>query len=294
MPLKGIRIAVLGGDARQVIVARELHNQGALVKTFGLFLGKSSPIKQCEDLESLLRGVQALILPMPGMNENGEVYTSFGRKPIKVTKEALDSAGKGLVIYVGVAKPILFDLARGINARIVELAEIDELAILNSIPTAEGALQIAFEKTPFTVHGSAVFVLGFGRTGMTMARVVNALGAKTTVVARKEAQLARAFEMGFTTVHLVDILNSIGRAKIIFNTIPAPVITEGILEKISTDCLIVDLASAPGGTDFKAAKKLGIEAVLAPGLPGKVAPRTAGFMVTKVVSRLLREEMTKL
>ncbi|HZK17914.1 MAG TPA: dipicolinate synthase subunit DpsA [Clostridia bacterium] len=294
MPLKGIRIAVLGGDARQVIVAGELHNQGALVKTFGLSFGEPSRVEQCGDLESLFRDVQVLILPMPGMNDNGEVYTSFGPEPIKVTGDLVNLARKGLVIYVGVAKPILFELTRGVNAKIVELAEIDELAILNSIPTAEGALKIAFEKTPFTLHGSSVFVLGFGRTGMTMARVVYALGAKTTVVARKEWQLARAYEMGFSTVHLNDISNSIGRARIIFNTIPAPVITRDILEKTSTDCLIVDLASSPGGTDFKAAKEQGVEAILAPGLPGKVAPQTAGFMVTKVVSRLLRKEMTKL
>ena len=53
--------------------------------------------------------------------------------------------------------------------------------------------------------------------------------------------------------------------------------------------LIVDLASKPGGTDFRYAEKRGIKALLAPGLPGIVAPKTAGQIVANVLSQLLLE-----
>jgi len=292
MPLKGVGVAVLGGDARQVIVAKELHRQGVSVKTFGLFSKELNGIEQCRSLELLFQNVQALVLPMPGINEEGEVYTVFSKSPIMLSEAVMCLAQKGLIIYVGVAKPRLKGLSRNIGAKIVELAEIDELAILNSIPTAEGALKIAIEKTPFTIHGSPVFVLGFGRTGLTLARVVSSLGAKTTVAARNEQQLARAYEMGLATIHINDLPDYVSQAKIIFNTIPALVLTKNVLREVSRNCLIVDLASAPGGTDFNIAKKMGIEAILAPGLPGKAAPQTAGFMVARVVSRLLKEEVT--
>ncbi len=47
------------------------------------------------------------------------------------------------------------------------LAELDEMAILNSIPTAEGAISRAMQELPVTLHGSRAVVVGFGRCGIT-------------------------------------------------------------------------------------------------------------------------------
>ena len=47
--------------------------------------------------------------------------------------------------------------------------------------------------------------------------------------------------------------------------------------------LIIDLASKPGGTDFRYAEKRGIKALLAPSLPGIVAPKTAGQILANVL-----------
>jgi dipicolinate synthase subunit A len=57
--------------------------------------------------------------------------------------------------------------------------------------------------------------------------------------------------------------------------------------------LIIDLASKPGGTDFRFAEKRGIKAMLAPGLPGIVAPRTAGRIIAKTLSELLMDQLKK-
>ncbi|COH28164.1 Stage V sporulation protein FA [Streptococcus pneumoniae] len=51
--------------------------------------------------------------------------------------------------------------------------------------------------------------------------------------------------------------------------------------------LVIDLASKPGGTDFRYAEKRGVKALLAPGLPGIVAPKTAGQILANVLSQLL-------
>jgi dipicolinate synthase subunit A len=63
---------------------------------------------------------------------------------------------------------------------------------------------------------------------------------------------------------------------IIFNTIPAPILTSRVLTRIPHHAIIIDLASKFGGTDFRFAKKRGIMIFLAASLPGLVAPRTAG------------------
>lgn len=40
--------------------------------------------------------------------------------------------------------------------------EREELAIHNTVPTAEGAIQLAMEETPITLYGSRCLVTGFG------------------------------------------------------------------------------------------------------------------------------------
>ena len=59
---------------------------------------------------------------------------------------------------------------------------------------------------------------------------------------------------------------------LIVNTVPAMVLGQEALERTVPDVCIIDLASAPGGVDFPAAERLKRTAVLALGLPGKVAP----------------------
>lgn len=53
--------------------------------------------------------------------------------------------------------------------------------------------------------------------------------------------------------------------------------------------LIVDLASRPGGTDFAAARRLGLTAFHALSLPAACAPETAGEFVAQTVCEILRE-----
>jgi dipicolinate synthase subunit A len=67
-----------------------------------------------------------------------------------------------------------------------------------------------------------------------------------------------------------------------------------ILKYANPDLLIIDLATQPGGTDFEAANALGIKAILAPGLPGKVAPLFAGRILADVIPRLIISELAKM
>jgi len=61
-------------------------------------------------------------------------------------------------------------LADVYNVYSVDLLEREEMAVLNAIPTAEGAIQIAMEEMPITLHGSNALILGFGRIGKILAK----------------------------------------------------------------------------------------------------------------------------
>ena len=56
----------------------------------------------------------------------------------------------------------------------------------------------------------------------------------------------------------------------IFNTVPVLLLSETVLKALPPETLVIDLASRPGGTDFDAAKRLGIRVVWALALPPEV------------------------
>ena len=75
----------------------------------------------------------------------------------------------------------------------------------------------------------------------------------------------------------------------VVNTIPAPVLGDGVLARLRSGSLIVDLASKPGGTDFAAARRLGHTALHALSLPTVWAPETAGEALARTVQTILQE-----
>ena len=87
--------------------------------------------------------------------------------------------------------------------------------------------------------------------------------------------------------YLQDALPGCG---IVINTVPAPMLTAARVAGMKPDALILDLASAPGGTDFEAARAFGIRALTAPGLPGKWSPQTAAEAVRDAVYNILEDE----
>ncbi|HAA90299.1 MAG: SpoVFA: dipicolinate synthase subunit A [Thermoanaerobacterales bacterium 50_218] len=293
LDLQGVRIAVLGGDRRHLFLIPELVRLGASVTVVGFppSLGLEG-VCFLEKVEVAVENAQVVILPIPGPDPQGKVKTLEEPGELTFTIEVAKIIPPGTLVLVGVAQEFLHRWALQMKWKLVEVAKMDEYAILNSIPTAEGALKIAIEELPITVHHSKSFVLGFGRLGRTLARMLQALGAQTTVVARREAHLARIFEMGCRAVPFSELSQVIPEAEIIFNTVPALVLTRDILSLVQKGVLIIDLASVPGGTDFQAAEELGLKAILAPGLPGKVAPATSGRILAQIVPRLILRELS--
>lgn len=286
--LDGMTVAVIGGDARYLDMIDNLVQSGLRVKVIGLPIkNMSDNVFPSSDLMQCLTGVKAVILPILGIDENGSLSCILSGQTFTLTKEIMSTLPKQALVFTGLAGSLLKQLTTDLDLRLIELMRLNEVAILNSIPSAEGVLQMAMEMLPITIHDSSAFVLGFGRTGQTLARLLQAMGAHTKVVARKAADHARIYEMNLQPLSFPELQSRLGEADIIFNTVPAPVLIKGCLESIKPGTLIIDLATAPGGTDFCLAESLGIKAVLAPSLPGKVAPKTAGRILAQAMKRFL-------
>lgn len=290
--LAGATIAVIGGDDREIILVAELVQMGADVRVAGISrLAENQNVRCFENVADAVKDARFVILPMPGIDEKGLIKAKYGTQSMGLNRETMLSFRDDSLIIVGFARPLLKDLVKQRGIRMVEIADRDEVAILNSIPSAEGAIMMAMEATDITICGSDAIVIGFGRCGVTLARMLDGIGARTSVVARKPKDLARIREMGLTPLTYEAFKDQANKADFIFNTVPALVLDGSVLKGVKKNVYICDIASVPGGVDFEAAKALGINAVLAPGLPGKVAPRTAGMILAEVIPEIILTEL---
>jgi dipicolinate synthase subunit A len=237
--------------------------------------------------------MDALILPVPGTNLEGQVETIFSNEKVILTSDILGKTPEHCAIYSGITNSYLNGITKEANRTLIQLFERDDVAIYNSIPTVEGTIMMAIQHTDYTIHGSNVAVLGLGRVGMSVARTFAALGAKVKVGARKSEHLARITEMGLTPFHLSNLVDEAKDTDILINTAPHLIVTAMVISKLPAHTLIIDLASKPGGTDFRYAEKRGIKALLAPGLPGIVAPKTAGKILANVLAQLLLDDLRR-
>ncbi len=293
--LSGIKIAIIGGDDRELILTAELVKMGATVTVAGFpqeMVGHgafvvNTVMEACKDAE-------VVIMPLPGTNEQRMVRAIYADNILELTQEAVSSLADNALVIIGSARQFLKDWAAMYNFTLLEIGEMDELAILNSIPSAEGALQIAMEETRITIHRSQTCILGFGRVGITLARLLKAMGSEVTIVARNRGQLARAYEMGCRKAEYSDLNQIMNYVDIVFNTVPSMVLSREVLKHARQETVVIDLASQPGGTDFEAANNFGIKAILAPGLPGKVAPISSGKILAEVIPIIIINELSRI
>ncbi|UOF89403.1 dipicolinate synthase subunit DpsA [Fodinisporobacter ferrooxydans] len=291
--LTGIKVAFVGGDARIIEVIRYMIDKDATVALIGF----DEIVKQFQGVDHIkavtpesFADADVVVLPVAGTDERGVIEANYSPHPIVLTDEHFAAMPKHCKIVTGIARKYLEDACEKYQLSLIKLMELDEVAILNSIPTAEGAIQLAIQHTDITIHGSNSIVLGFGRCGITLSRMLAALGSHVKVGARKPADLARIQEMNLEAFGVGDLALHIGEADMIFNTIPALILNADMLSRMPRSCVVIDIASKPGGTDFRFAERRGIKAILAPSLPGIVAPKTAGQIIAKTLGRLLRKQ----
>ena len=293
--LTDVHVAVIGGDARQLEVIQKFSELDATVTLIGFdrWQPPYSGVTKAELSPKILAEADVVMLPVVGTDDNGVVECLFSDAEIVLLEEHLAALPKHAVVYTGMAKPYLKKICLKHDIKLIELLDRDDVAIYNSIPTAEGAVMMAIQNTDITIHGSVSMVLGLGRTGLTLARTLKGLGAHVKAGVRRHEQFARAWEMGFAPFYMEELARQVTNIDLLFNTVPTMIITAQIIANLPSRAVIIDLASKPGGTDFRYAEKRGVKALLAPGLPGIVAPKTAGRIIANAVSELIMEDVRK-
>jgi len=285
------RVAVIGGDLRIVKLVEMLSKDNFEINTYAMekaeSISKIENVKQCESIEEAVQDVDVVIGPIPLSSNNVEINTPFSDNT--VTLEELSKKVEEKILIAGNIKSEFYSLKQNEKINIIDLLDREELVVLNTISTAEGAIQIAMEETPRTIHGSKVLVLGFGRVGKILANMLKGIGADVYCEARKNVDLAWIKAYGYNPVRLNELEGCLNQFDIIINTIPSIVLDEENLKLLNQECLIIDLASNPGGVDRTVAKRLGIKTIWALSLPGKVAPLTSAEFIKDTMYNIFKE-----
>lgn len=170
-----------------------------------------------------------------------------------------------------------------------DFMKIEKIAILNAIATGEGAIMEAIQKGPKNLQESNCLVLGYGRCGSVLARQLDGLHAKVTIGVRDKQVIYRSISHGYQGIHLSGLQDMISQYDYIFNTIPELILTPPILDQLSPNVTIIDIASYPGGLDYDYANIHGINAHLCLGLPGKVSPQSCAEILVDAFTHIMKE-----
>ncbi len=279
------KILIIGGDSRQLYMADYLESKGFELMIYAL------PEKNRECVQNLgdaVKSSDVIIFPLP-VSKDGKNIFSITSHGISV-ESAVKYINGNHIVFGGMIDKSTHQKLQKKTENINDYFRDEEVTLRNTVPTVQGILKIIIDNVEYTICGCRIAVFGYGRTGQLTAETLKALGAKVTVCARKKADIVSARVRGMRGCYITDFHNQANEIDIIINTVPSVIIDRSILEHLNKNCLIIDVASAPYGTDFAAASELGINAMQCPSLPGKIAPKTAGEIIANAIINTLKEE----
>ena len=233
-----------------------------------------------------LDGADVLLLPMPVSRKPGTIAAMGEALPLAETLAGLQP---GTLVLAGMPDSCLRRLTEEKDCRALDYSGRREVTIPGAVATAEGALSELIQHTESTLRDSRILVLGAGRIGLRLLRLLDALGAETAVYARGDRDRERIEAMGWSAVSPRELPDVLATADALVNTVPQRFLDRGILEKAAPGTLYLELASGPGGADPAELKDLGLRFQAAPGIPGRTAPKSSGEAVARAVTAILRE-----
>ena len=256
--------AFIEGDHRQIYLMERFASEGALCISYGLPKAVNPHIRYAASLEEAVKNSKNILCPIPFTQNN------------TIDPEELTAyLSKGQTLYGGCLPHQLVEDLDAKNITCYDYMQSEELTIFNTIATAEGIIAEAIIKYPYNLHKAKCLIMGYGRCGRTLADKLKGLQSDVTICTRQRLSHILVDSLGYRSIYPSELAECIADYDLIFNTVPELVLNLPILEKMTRDQYIFDIASLPGGVDLKTAQRLNLHTGLYPGLPGKYSPQAS-------------------
>lgn len=275
---------ILGGDNRSLYLGEYLEKQ-----QFDVCYYAFNDADCFENLNEAIDKASVIILPLPVSRDRLSLNTPFFDDTVLLADICTLATPDKFILGGQLPKSFCEELnAKGI--KFCDYFLLDELAIYNAVPTAEGVVNILIDKLPITIHNMHCGICGYGKVAKALADTLKALGADVTVFARKEPAIAEAFSRGLKAEHFSKLSSDYHDFDTLINTVPTKVIGGTEMDLLNPDCLLVETASSPFGIDFQEAKEHALDVIKATSLPGKVAPKTAGEIIGLSILPIIKQK----
>ena len=266
-------------------LAKLLKEDRKIVYTYGM------NVNSAEKLENFLEDVEVVVGPIPFSRDGLNVNSKFVESKILI-KDLLEKI-EGKILIAGNISEDVNKLAENYNIQAIDVMKNEKLAVLNTIATAEGTIELMIANTDTIIFDSNVLILGFGRVAKTLANRLKGLVKSITCASRENDELAWIEVYGYEKMNLNDLVKCQESKKylknydVIINTIPSMILDAEKLQYVNKEALLIDLASNPGGIDKEEAKKQGLKLIHALGLPGKVAPKSSAKFIKDMIYEII-------
>ena len=265
-----MNICIIGQSKRLSVLEENLKNAGFFINV----------IPTTNDFVNNI-SADIIILPIPTISGDGYLNIT-GDNRVSADEILSCTDPKSLIIACGYSSK---------KYNIIDLNAREDFALLNAVPTAEGAIYRALESTDRSLFESKILITGFGRVAKILADRLKGLSSNITIAARSDKDLSYAQALSFKTFNIAHLKDEICNYDLVFQTVPSLVITPEVINNISKHCTIIELSSKSKGTDYKYAVSKAINVVHAPALPEKISPITAGNILTKSVLSIISEHL---
>ena len=146
----------------------------------------------------------------------------------------------------------------------VDYTENEEFLKKNAYLTAEGAITLYYNEVKETLLNKRVLVLGYGRIGKYLSKMLKSLNCDVSVYARRQEVKNEIVLDGYNSVSLKN-----NNYDVVFNTVPSIVVSDEF-----EDCICIELANG-----FSNKNKV----INGNGIPGKMFPKTASKFILDAI-----------
>lgn len=277
-----MKILVCGGDERFVLLSELLQKSGHEVKCYAL--SRARLPEGCERADVPERA-DAVILPVPAESADGMLSAPFEQRPCR-TDEILERAGDAVIIG-GRLSARLRQAAAENGQAVFDYMQSPALTAENAAITAEGAISRLMGRKRTALCDMRVLVIGWGRIGKLLMHKLGALCPSVYLMSANPASRALAGALGHRTAAPDCDVRLLKSFDAVINTAPAPVVSD--LCALREGCILLELASAPGGVDMDKAAEARLDCTVLRGLPGRYAPESAAAAIFRAVEDILKE-----
>ena len=285
-----MNVLVLGGDLRylEVIEDLSLKYDVDIVGYKNTYI--NDHVKNLDINDVNIGKYDVVILPINGVMDDNLINCRFNNLPIKIDDNFLIGSKENVLIFSGISTPCLNNILSISNRRCFYLMKDKNVIKENVIPTVEGIIADLIVNTESTIKNSNVLVFGYGNVGKILVDYLMMLGANVTVSVIEDTDKSVLDSFNINNFYSYDdcsLIKEISFNDIIINTVPSTIIDSSLIKYINRNAYVLDIASHPHGIDREVLDEFFIKNKLYLGIPGKVAPKTSGKILSKKINEIM-------